>query len=123
MRSSSNCPISQGRGVGGETLDECERFRDGRIVFEAHMQNWEHQEFLKEQKMDLVLSERDVSDLIDRVVEIVFLKYQPQVVAIMTSPLLNATGKAYLRITSTSSSLSYATKLASTRACLRRDVD
>ncbi|VDP11257.1 unnamed protein product [Heligmosomoides polygyrus] len=41
----------------------------------------------------LVLAERDVSDLIDKVVEIMFLKYQPQVVAITTSSLLNATGK------------------------------
>ncbi|VDO19051.1 unnamed protein product [Heligmosomoides polygyrus] len=77
----------------GKTLDECERFRDVRIVFEAHMQNRERQEFLTEQEREyLVLAERDVSDLIDKVVEIMFLKYQPQVV-VRTSSLLNATGK------------------------------
>ncbi|VDO97068.1 unnamed protein product [Heligmosomoides polygyrus] len=57
-----------------EALDECERFRDGRIVFEAHMQNRERQEFLTEQEReDLVLAEKDVSDLIDKVVEVMFL--------------------------------------------------
>ncbi|VDP19213.1 unnamed protein product [Heligmosomoides polygyrus] len=58
-----------------EALDECERFRDGRIVFEACMQNSERQEFLTEQEREgLVLAERDVYDLIGKIVEIMFLK-------------------------------------------------
>ncbi|VDO29154.1 unnamed protein product [Heligmosomoides polygyrus] len=58
-----------------KALDACECFRDGRIAFETHMSR-ERQEFLTEQEReDLVLAEREVSDLIDKVVEIMFLKY------------------------------------------------
>ncbi|VDO91204.1 unnamed protein product [Heligmosomoides polygyrus] len=68
-------------------------YRD-KLENKSWTNNRECQEFLtKQEREDLVLAERDVSDLIDKVVKIMFLKYQPQVVAITTSSLLNATGK------------------------------
>ncbi|VDO98894.1 unnamed protein product [Heligmosomoides polygyrus] len=48
-----------------KALDECERFSE-------------------QEREDLVLAEKNVSYLIDKVIEVMFLKYQPQVVAITT---------------------------------------
>ncbi|VDO30107.1 unnamed protein product [Heligmosomoides polygyrus] len=75
-----------------KVLDECERSRYGRIMFKAHMQNRERQEFLTEQEReDLVLAESDVPHLIDKVVEIMFLKISGRRNNFVV--LLNATGK------------------------------
>lgn len=75
-----------------EDLAACKRFREGRSLFENHMRNRNRERYLTEQEREeLILVERDVSELIDKVVRVMFEKLQPRIVAITTSSLLNAT--------------------------------
>ncbi|KAK5972130.1 hypothetical protein GCK32_006622, partial [Trichostrongylus colubriformis] len=72
----------------------CERFRVGRERYETYMRNRDLAMNLTEQEReDLILAEMDVSELIDKVVTLLFAKVQPQILAITTSSLLNATSK------------------------------
>ncbi|WKX97482.1 hypothetical protein Q1695_013277 [Nippostrongylus brasiliensis] len=70
-------------------LAQCRRFRDGRLVMEDHRRNRPEQRLSPLERESLILAERDVSDLVEKMVDIMFSWFNPVILLITTSSLLN----------------------------------
>ncbi|WKY04519.1 hypothetical protein Q1695_005490 [Nippostrongylus brasiliensis] len=74
---------------------QCQRFREGRNLIDDHHRNRASGGRILSafEREELLLAERDVSDLIEQMASVMFKWYRPNIIVITTSSFLNATSK------------------------------